>query len=121
MEVILESSNNNNFIGTIIHPKGNIAEALLREGFAHCVEWSIKLMKTGVDGLRAAEKKAKEGRLRIWKDWQTSTPQVKGKEKEFMAVVAEVINGDALSLKLSNGQYKKVFLSSIRPPREAAR
>lgn len=47
VEIILESVNNNNFVGTILHPKGNIAEALLREGFARCVDWSIAFMKSG--------------------------------------------------------------------------
>ncbi|CAH1366960.1 unnamed protein product [Tenebrio molitor] len=121
VDIVLESVNNNNFVGTIIHPKGNIAEALLKEGFAHCVDWSIAFMKSGVEGLRAAEKKAKAARLRIWKDWQSSAPQVTGKEKDFTATVAEVINGDALSVKMNNGQYKKIFLSSIRPPKEAGR
>ena len=41
VEVILESHNNNNFIGSVIHPAGNIAEALLKEGMAKCVDWSI--------------------------------------------------------------------------------
>lgn len=47
VEIILESVNNNNFVGTILHPKGNIAEALLREGLARCVDWSIIFMKSG--------------------------------------------------------------------------
>lgn len=47
VEVILESVNNANFVGTILFPKGNIAEALLREGFAKCVDWSMAFMKSG--------------------------------------------------------------------------
>lgn len=47
VEIVLESVNNNNFVGTILHPKGNIAEALLREGFGRCVDWSIAFMKSG--------------------------------------------------------------------------
>lgn len=47
VEVILESVNNNNFVGTILHPQGNIAEALLRQGFAKCVDWSLAVMKSG--------------------------------------------------------------------------
>lgn len=47
VEVILESVNNNNFVGTILHPQGNIAEALLRQGFARCVDWSLAVMKSG--------------------------------------------------------------------------
>lgn len=121
VEIILESVNNNNFIGTILHPKGNIAEALLKEGFARCVDWSIVFMKSGADKLRAAEKIAKEKRLRIWKEWQSTAPVITGKEKEFSGTVVEVINGDALSIKLANGQIKKIYLSSIRPPKEAGR
>lgn len=121
VEIVLESVNNNNFIGTILHPKGNIAEALLKEGFARCVDWSIAFMRSGVDRLRAAERQAKENRKRIWKNYQPPAPAVTGKEKEFNATVTEIINGDALMLKLNNGTYKKVFLSSIRPPKEPGR
>lgn len=121
VEIVLESVNNNNFVGTILHPKGNIAELLLKEGLARCVDWSIAFMKSGADRLRAAEKKAKESRVRLWKDWQSTTPQITGKEKEYTGTVVEVINGDALMIKLPNGQVKKVFLSSIRPPKEPGR
>lgn len=47
IEIRLESVNNANFVGTILYPKGNIAEALLREGFAKCVDWSMAFMKSG--------------------------------------------------------------------------
>lgn len=47
VEIRLESVNNSNFIGTILYPKGNIAESLLREGLAKCVDWSMAVMKTG--------------------------------------------------------------------------
>jgi staphylococcal nuclease domain-containing protein 1 len=56
--------------------KGNIAEALLKEGFARCVDWSMAFMKSGADKLRAAEKLAKEGKIRMWKDYQAAGPQV---------------------------------------------
>lgn len=121
VEIILESVNNNNFVGSIVHPKGNIAEALLKEGFARCVDWSIAFMKSGAERLRNAERKAKEARLRLWKDWQSTSPQITGKEKEFVGTVVEIVNGDALSVKLPTGQVKKVFLSSIRPPKEVGR
>lgn len=54
----------------------------------------------------------------MWQDWQSNAPQITGKEKEFTGTVVEVINGDALNIKLPNGQIKKIFLSSIRPPKE---
>lgn len=47
VDIILESINNNNFVGTIVHPNGNIAELLLKKGFARCVDWSIAYLKSG--------------------------------------------------------------------------
>lgn len=48
VQIVLESVNNTNFVGSILFPKGNIAEALLREGFAKCVDWSMAFMRTGM-------------------------------------------------------------------------
>lgn len=48
VQIVLESVNNTNFVGSILFPKGNIAEALLREGFAKCVDWSMAFMRTGI-------------------------------------------------------------------------
>uniref|UniRef100_A0A1I8PTZ6 Staphylococcal nuclease domain-containing protein 1 n=1 Tax=Stomoxys calcitrans TaxID=35570 RepID=A0A1I8PTZ6_STOCA len=118
VQILLESVNNANFIGTILHPKGNIAESLLREGLAKCVDWSMALMKGGADKLRAAERVAKEKRLRLWHDYKSNAPTFNTKEKDFTGVVVEVFNGDAINVKLPNGQIKKVFFSSIRPPRD---
>ncbi|XP_059470749.1 staphylococcal nuclease domain-containing protein 1 [Neocloeon triangulifer] len=120
VEIILESVNNANFVGSLVHPKGNIAEALLSEGFAHCVDWSMALVSSGSDKLRAAEKQAKEKRIRRWKDWTPSAASLlTGKEKEYTGTVMEIVGADALIVRLSNGQDKKIFLASIRPPRLA--
>ncbi|XP_013147261.1 PREDICTED: staphylococcal nuclease domain-containing protein 1 [Papilio polytes] len=118
VEVILESVNNAYFVGTILHPGGNIAEALLKQGFAKCVDWSLAVMKSGAATLRAAEKVAKEAKLRIWTKYISNAPIISPKDKEFTGVVLEIMNGDALMIKLSNGTTKKIFLASIRPPRE---
>ena len=75
----------------------------------------------GVEKLRAAERQAKNSRVRLWKDYQPPTLTYSGKEKDFTGTVFEVINGDAVSVKGPSGQLKKVFLSSIRPPREAGK
>ena len=45
VEVILESTSNNNFVGSVLFPLGNIAEALLKEGMAKCVDWSISKVR----------------------------------------------------------------------------
>jgi staphylococcal nuclease domain-containing protein 1 len=121
IEIVLESVNNANFVGTILYPKGNIAEALLREGFAKCVDWSMAFMKSGADKLRAAERQAKANRLRLWKDYQAPAALSNSKDKDFTGVVTEVFYGDAVSVKMANGTAKKVYFSSIKPPREAGR
>ncbi|XP_034937928.1 staphylococcal nuclease domain-containing protein 1 [Chelonus insularis] len=111
VEVILEATNNNNFVGTILHPAGNIAEHLLREGFAKCVDWTMNFTKSGVDKLYMAEKEAKEKKLHLWQNWQPTAPQ-----KEYNAVVVEITGADSFVVKMQNGETKKIFLSSIRPP-----
>eukprot|EP00731_Ephydatia_muelleri_P029856 Em0021g379a len=62
---------------------------------------------------------AKENQLRIWKDYHPST-QVQSipiKSKNFIGKVVEVVNADALVVKLGDGTFQKIFLSSLRPPR----
>ncbi|KAF7998494.1 hypothetical protein HCN44_010902 [Aphidius gifuensis] len=113
VEVLLETTNNNNFVGTIMHPNGNIAEHLLGEGFAKCVDWTMNFTKSGVDKLYMAEKAAKEKRLRLWRDWVPSAPQ-----KEYNAIVTEITSADSVMVKTQDGEYKKVFLSSLRAPQK---
>jgi ribosomal protein L21E len=45
---------------------------------------------------------------------------VQAPKKEFQGVVCEIIGGEALMVKVSNSsEVKKIFLSSIRSPKEA--
>jgi len=120
VQIVLESVNNANYIGSVLHPKGNIAELLLREGFARCVDWSIAHAQSGVAALRSAEKVAKEKKLRIWKDYKPSAAQMVGKDKELHGKVVEVVNADALMVRLPDNTTKKFFLASVRPPRQEA-
>jgi len=39
------------------------------------------------------------------------------KDKQFSGKVVEIVNADALNIKLNDGSIKKIFLASIRPPR----
>ena len=116
VEVILESNNNNKLVGSVLHPAGNIAEALLKEGMAKCVDWSIAKVTGGPEKYRSAEKLAKERKVRLWKDYKPSAGTVITGDKEFNGKVVEVVNGDALVVK-SQKTFKKIFLSSIRAPR----
>lgn len=51
-------SNNQSFVGTLIHPAGNISEVLLQSGLAHIVDWSISTVTGGPEKYRAAERQA---------------------------------------------------------------
>jgi len=119
IQIILEGvSSNQNFLGTVIHPAGNIAELLLKEGFAKCVDWSMGVLSSGHEKYRQAERSAKERKIRIWKDFVASTaPTLSVKDKEFNGKVVEIVNGDAVMVKVSPGEVKKIFFSSLRPPR----
>lgn len=117
IKIILEGVSNQNFLGSVIHPAGNIAELLLKEGFARCVDWSMGVLSSGHDKYRAAERSAKERQLRIWKDYTPSTSGLSATEAAYIGKVTEVINGDAIMVMDPLGSEKKIFLSSLRPPR----
>jgi len=46
------------FIGTVLHPAGNVAECLVATGLARVVDWHAGLLASsgGMERLRAAEK-----------------------------------------------------------------
>ncbi|GFO47277.1 staphylococcal nuclease domain-containing protein 1-like [Plakobranchus ocellatus] len=115
VQIILEGVSNQNLLGTVLHPNGNITEFLLKEGFARCVDWSMGVVTQGTEKLRAAQKLAREKKLRIWKDYKPSESAVI-KDKSFSGKVVEIINGDAMVIKTETS-FKKIFLASIRPPR----
>jgi len=117
IQIVLEGVSNQNFLGSVIHPAGNIAELLLKEGFARCVDWSMGVLSGDHDKYRQAERSAKERQLRIWKDYVPSTAAIDIKDKEFTGKVLEVVNGDAIVVKKPSGEAKKIFFSSLRPPR----
>jgi len=117
VEIVLESVNNKNLVGTVLHPMGNIAEALLKEGLAKVVDWSLACVSSGPEKYRQAQASAKEKRLRLWKDFQSSGPEIAPKDREFTGKVLEVVLGDCIVVKKSKTEIKKIYLASIRPPR----
>jgi len=118
VEIVLESVNNRNFVGSVFHPNGNIAEALLKQGFAKCVDWSLACATEGPEKYRKAQAYAKEQKLKLWHEYTgPSGPAINAKDKQFTGKVVEVVNGDALVVKRSKTEVRKVHLASIRPPR----
>ena len=74
-------------------------------------------MTGGPEKYRAAEKSAKEKKLRQWKNYTATESNISPKDREFNGKVVEVVNGDALMVKAGK-VVKKVHLASIRPPRQ---
>jgi staphylococcal nuclease domain-containing protein 1 len=108
----------NNFFGSLRLSSGeNLAETLLSQGMAKCVEWSMKFASDG-DKLRAAERAAKEAHLRIFANWVKPGEGPNAlKVADFAAVITEVRAGDTLLVKASDGREDTVTLSSVRAPR----
>jgi staphylococcal nuclease domain-containing protein 1 len=73
--------------------------------------------KTDFSNRLQAQASAKEKRLRLWKNFQSSGPEILAKDREFTGKVLEVVLGDCIVVKKSKTEIKKIHLSSIRPPR----
>ncbi|KAG5456962.1 MAG: hypothetical protein BJ554DRAFT_3149, partial [Olpidium bornovanus] len=120
VEVVLEgTSGASSLVGSVIHPKGNIAEHLLAAGLARVQEWSCPLVTGGAAALRAAEKRARDQYLRLWKDYDPKANADTGfKAKSFEATVSRIISGDTITLRDDkSGETRKVQLSSVRQPK----
>lgn len=105
-------------LGTILHPNGNISEFLLRDGLARCVDWSMGCVTQGAEKYRAAEKQAKQSKLRLWKSYVPSNVLSDDNKRTIIGKVVEILNGDGMVIKTHDG-HSKVYLSSVRPPRLA--
>ncbi|KAG0376239.1 hypothetical protein BGX24_008049 [Mortierella sp. AD032] len=119
VRVILEmvGQNGNNFFGSIQHPAGNIAEALVAQGLAKVADWSITHVTGGPAALRAAERKAQASKVRLW---QAHVEKSKGKDNEFDATVARIMTGDTVIVRNAKGQERKIRLSNIKAPMRLA-
>ncbi|KAG0287631.1 hypothetical protein BGZ96_008470 [Linnemannia gamsii] len=119
VRVILEmvGQNGNNFFGSIQHPAGNIAEALVAQGLAKVADWSITHVTGGPAALRAAERKAQASKVRLW---QAHVEKSKGKDNEFDATVARIMTGDTVIVRNAKGQERKLRLSNIKAPMRLA-
>jgi len=55
---------------------GEIAVELVKQGFATCQNRSMKYLEGSADKLRAAERQAKEKKLRKWQSYTHTGPEV---------------------------------------------
>lgn len=108
-------------VGSILHPRGNIAVELLKNGLAKMSDWSLRLMPSSeVPALRTAENGAKQSRLRVWQSYQ---PQQLSGVSQIIGTVVEVLTGDTVNILPDGEVYDsedklfKISLASIRAPR----
>lgn len=59
-----------------MYKAGEIAVELVKQGFATCQNRSMKYLEGSADKLRAAERQAKEKKLRKWQKYQHTGPEV---------------------------------------------
>ena len=102
------------YIGNILHPAGNIAEALLSDGLARVADHqSAMLGAEAIGKLRAAETGAKQRKLNLWKAHvvkANATGSIDG-------TVSRVQSADTIFVRLKDGQEKRLQLSSVRAPK----
>jgi len=104
------------FVGTVHHPVGNIAEALLKEGYAKCVDWSMGMLSTDPAKYRNAEKAAKLANKRIWKNFIAPDANIPESERSFSGKVLKIENTDSITVDAA-GTPKTIFFASVRPVR----
>ncbi|PFH51564.1 hypothetical protein AMATHDRAFT_3013 [Amanita thiersii Skay4041] len=113
------------FIGTVLHPVGNVAEFLVAAGLARVVDWHAGMLSSsgGMERLRAAERAAKEKKAFLYanappivskSNGLTST----GQARVFDATVVRIWSGDQISvLEKDTEKERRLQLSSTRGPK----
>ncbi|ETS74045.1 hypothetical protein PFICI_13911 [Pestalotiopsis fici W106-1] len=100
-------------VGHVLHPRGSIAEFLLADGLARCNDFHSTMLSEKMAPLRAAEKKAQVGKLRLHKN--STVKATEGGSSDM--IVSKIVSSDAIYVRSKTGEEKQVSLSSIRAPR----
>ncbi|RMY99927.1 hypothetical protein D0862_06913 [Hortaea werneckii] len=111
---LLGVSPNGILVGSVRHPVGNIAEFLLKEGLARCVDHHSTWLGPEMGKLRQAEKSAKDGQKGLFRG---TVQQRTGASGEAEAIVSRVFSADTLYIRNKVGQEKRINLSSVRQPK----
>ncbi|KAF8622718.1 hypothetical protein AX15_006809 [Amanita polypyramis BW_CC] len=113
------------FIGTVLHPVGNIAEFLVAAGLARVVDWHAGMLASSgaMERLRAAEKAAKEKKAGLYVNVSTVIAKSNGgtsagQARVFDGIVVRVWSGDQVSVVERDGSKEhRLQLSSTRGPK----
>ncbi|KAF9227259.1 hypothetical protein BS17DRAFT_878228 [Gyrodon lividus] len=116
------------FIGSVLHPAGNVADHLVAAGLARIVDWHAGMLATGggMERLRAAERVAKEKRACLYSNVPTASASSvnktvggsSGNSRSFEGAVTRVWSGDQISVAdKESGKERRLQLSSTRGPK----
>ena len=111
---LVGSTPQNQLIGSVIHPRGNIAKFLLDAGLARCNDLHVTMLGNDMVAFRQAEKAAKDSRKGLFAG---HTVTKVGGVAEADYVVVRILNADTIFIRPRSGQEKKINLSSIRQPK----
>jgi len=89
-------------VGAVLHPRGNIAELLLKEGLARCNDFHSTMLGGDMASLRAAEKEAQAARRRLHKGFVAKSAD----NKELDATVTKIIGADTIIIRNKAGAEK---------------
>jgi staphylococcal nuclease domain-containing protein 1 len=119
VELHVESvEGNGTAIGSILTADGNIAEELVRRGFAKVVEWSAKESVSGANYLRKCEAEAQQGGLGVWNGVDVSAASQGGSSSLQPVQPIEVRSGDTVVVRTPGStEPVMVSLASTNAPR----
>lgn len=113
-----------NIFGTLVHPKGNIAHLLVRNGLAKYVPWTSGFIgEAEAADLENMERAAQHQRVGIWSTYvaeekKAPTSALPGvNSSEFSGKVTQIVSGDTVVIEDANGESKRFYLASVSAPR----
>jgi staphylococcal nuclease domain-containing protein 1 len=101
-------------IGSVLHPRGDIAKFLLEAGLAKCHDQHVTMLGNEMAQFRQAEKAAKDSKKGLFTG-HTATKATGTTEADY--TVARVLNADTIFIRTRSGEEKKINLSSVRQPK----
>lgn len=117
LHIKMLNKNGDTFLGSVVHPMGNISEEILKRGLGRTVDWSLRFAPDQVGYVRA-EREAKQKKLRQWQNYQPPAQET----EQFTGQVLEIVSGDTIVvLDEKRGTEERVSLSSVRTKRMGRR
>lgn len=110
---ILGVSPQGQLVASVMHPNGSIAQFILREGLARCVDHHSTMLGVDMTKLRDAEKDAKSKKVGLFQGHVAT----KASAGDSEVTVTRVQTADTLYVRNRTGPEKRVNLSSIRQPK----